>query len=190
MENVYANKLKKVLETYNNKQKEFEKNIANAKETLLPAIADSKIKEISQKQAITYQQAKESVVTLFDELKGRLARANFPSTEDLSTDRLFFDGSADIDLSIAETKVFLERYKTNATMKKMIKNLILKNHSSKGGEPNDWTILANSISTPERELEEYKKIFNSCLGTINTISQHSVSDIFVDDFCANDNATF
>lgn len=190
MNNIYTDKLKTILGTYNTKQKEFQLNIANAHNTLLPAIADTKIKEIAEKQKTTYNQAVESVNILFNELKQRLSFADFPSTEDLSTDRYFFDGTADVDLTMVQVRTFIERYKTNFTMLKLIAKWISREHPTENGKMDEWTTLKNSIPTPKKQLEAYTKIFKSCMSTINSISNGAVSDMLIDDFCKNDNASF
>lgn len=190
MENIYVNELKKVITTLNNSKIKADQEIKFAKESYLANIADDKIKTINEKQAKLTEQARESVYVLFNDLKGKLSRVDFPSTEDLSTDRLFFDGTADIDLTMAQIQTFIGRYTSNYTMLKLIAKWIEKNHPTQNGKIDDWTALKNSIPTPQKQLEAYQKIFKSCLSLINSISNSVVSDVIINDFCANDNASF
>ncbi len=190
MKNIYTDKLKKVLTTLNNAKIKAENEIKNAKSSYLASVADTKIKEINSRQTILTEQARESVHLLFNDLRQRLSYADFPSSEDLSTDRLFFDGTADIDLSIEQVKTFIERYRNNFTMLKLIKKWIIKNHPSENGGFDDWTMLANTVPEPKKQLEEYRKIFKSCLSSIESIANHSVSDVIINAFCGNENAKF
>lgn len=172
MANIYVEQFKNIVKDYLTKAKEIQKQIAEYKKQFSVAYAEKAIKKVEEKRKQDYLSAKNSIINIFEELRTNLAIANFPNVEFLTDDRMFFTDNMAIRLTADEVKAYVERYNTNYTMLRLIKDWIEKN---KGEEMNDF--LSIRIVLPTEKLNVYQQFAQSALSLVDTIYNAGVDTI-------------
>lgn len=165
MTNLYVGMFRDVLKGYLAKAKAVANELKSNNEKFSPEYA-SKENEKSQAKAIQYYtDAKNSINSIFEDVRSYLAIANFPNVEDLTADRLLFAKDSNINLTAEEVKGFVERYTNNYTMLRVIKDWLHTNHEGM----TEYTGVAITINMPSDVLAVYKKFADSALSLIDSI---------------------
>lgn len=182
MANIYVEQFKNIVKGYLTKARATQKQIADYKKQFSVAYAEKAIKKVEEKGKQDYLNAKNNIINIFEELRTNLAIANFPNVESLTADRIFFTADTAIRLTADDVTVYVERYNTNYTMLRLIKDWIEKN---KGEGINDFSSIR--IVLPTEQLNVYQQfaqsalslvdtIYNAGVDTINTLSVDSYAD--------------
>jgi hypothetical protein len=135
MSNIFVGQYKDILKKYYKKQKEYNAQILENNKRFTPEYAKIENRKIHEQQAKAYQATKDSINSVFDTVKGLLARANFVNVENLTADRLLFDNNSSFDFSVEEVQGYVERYSNNFSMLRLIKDWIAKHDTSTAEQP-------------------------------------------------------
>ena len=137
MANFYVESFKDIIKGYYKKQKAFNAKIADNNKRFSPEYAEKENKAIKEQQTQAYNEAQASINEVFTTVRGLLANANFINVEALTADRMFFADASGFDLSAEEVQGFVERYKDNFTMLRLIKDWIAKHDKTTKEHPAD-----------------------------------------------------
>ena len=165
MTNFYVEQMRDVINSFYAKEKESQKQIKSAKEKYSPEYLGTIINDLEFNRERDYNTAKMLISDIFTDIREYLSISNFPNVAQLTGDRLLFSENSGIDLTVQEVETFIERYKDNCTMLRVITNWLEKNHSGMNG----YTTLQKKIVMPIDKLETYKKFAESALSLIDTI---------------------
>lgn len=148
MSNIYLKKYKDILEAYFDRQKELNKQEEDNNKTYAPAVAQMKNKEIEEVKVQAYEGAKSLIDGVFKEVRTLLAYGSFLNVEDLTSDRLIFESG--FELTKQDIQAYLERYKENFTMKRLIADWVKK-------QPKPEQYGDINFALPSDQLELYKQ---------------------------------
>ena len=175
--NIYVSQFKDVVKNYRNKDmailKEEEQNL----EKYSTDYGNSLNAKLEQQRMQYSLDAKDMINSIFEQVRGYLAVASFPNVEMLTADRLLFADDCGIEMTATEVGAFVERYRENPTMLRLIKTWIDNKHSGM----NDFATISHAINLPENELQVYKTFAESALSLIDTLyaDSRSVSEALV-----------
>ena len=172
MANIYVEQFKNIVKDYLTKAKATQKQIADYKKQFSVAYAEKAIKKVEEKGKQDYLNAKNSIINIFEELRTNLAIANFPNVESLTDDRILFANDTAIKLTANEVMAYVEYYKDNYTMLRLIKDWLEQN---KGEGVNDFSSIR--IVLPTEQLNVYQQFAQSALSLVDTIYKAGVDTI-------------
>lgn len=168
MANIYVGSFKDIIKGYYKKQKAFNAKIADNNKRFSPEYAEKENKAVKEQQTQAYNEAQASINEVFTTVRGLLANANFINVESLTADRLFFADDSGFDLSAEEVQGFVERYKDNFTMLRLIKDWIAKHDKTTKEHPVGKYASVNII-TPVDMVQAYKKFGEGALAVCDKI---------------------
>ena len=159
MKNTYVEQMKTVLSSYHTLQRVRNKEIAENNEKYSPQYAEQLNAEVRKKKQQDYEDARNEIQKIFDQVKGYLARGNFPDPDELTDDRKLFDGDS-IELSKLEVEALAQKYrdKGNFTMLRLIDTWAQRNGR-----------IDLQLNLPAEQLEMYAHFAKSALFTIDGI---------------------
>ena len=163
MPNMYVNQMKRVMEKYLEQQRAGNAQIVRNRDYYMPEIAEEKNNTIRAKQAEQYTAAQNEIENIFSNVRRYLANANFPNVGYLTADRFLFESG--ISLSPAEIEGFVERYKMNFTMLRLLRDYIQR-------QPQSLTLnrVLDEIHLPDEQLQVYKWFCEESLKILHKIS--------------------
>lgn len=161
MPNMYVNQMKRVMEKYLEQQKAGNTQIKRNREYYMPEIAEEKNDAIKAKQMEQYVAAQNEIGKIFSNVRRYLACASFPNVGYLTADRLLFESG--MSLSPAEIEGFVERYKMNFTMLRLIRDYIAR-------QPESFALNNIEIHLPAELLEVYRWFAEEALKILHKIS--------------------
>ena len=184
MANIYIGQLKDLLRNFYNRTQSKRKEIEANNTRYSPEYAQTANTEIMEKMAIDYENVLNSINGIFVNVRGLLAKANFPNVEQLTADRLLFDKTSSFNLSVEDVQGFAERYRDNFTFSRLISDWIGARHkSTKSGEMSPYDAI--QINTPADHLSVYQKFCNSAGSIAERIYNGDASktelDLFADE---------
>ena len=168
MSNIYVGSFKDIIKGYYKKQKAFNAKIADNNKRFSPEYAEKENKAVKEQQTQAYNEAQASINEVFTTVRGLLANANFINVESLTADRMFFADDSGFDLSAEEVQGFVERYKDNFTMLRLIKDWIAK-HDKTTKEHPVGKYASVQIVTPMDMVQAYKKFGEGALAVCDKI---------------------
>ena len=168
MSNIYVGSFKDIIKDYYKKQKAFNEKIADNNKRFSPEYAEQENKTVKEQQTQAYNEAQASINEVFTTVRGLLANANFINVESLTADRMFFSDDSGFDLSPEEVQGFVERYKDNFTMLRLIKDWIAKHDKTTKEHPVGKYASVNII-TPVDMVQAYKKFGEGALAVCDKI---------------------
>ena len=162
MNNIYIGSFKDILKGYYTKQKKLNEEIERNKQRFAPEYADKYNAEVKAKQAQAYNDARQSITDVFEQVRGFLANASFLNVESLTADRLIFADNSGFDLTPEDVRGYVERYQGNYTMLRLIRDWITKHK-----KPEDGQLFGKyhdiKIVLPADQLQVYKQFADSAL---------------------------
>ena len=165
MPNMYVNQMKRVMEKYLEQQKAGNAQIIRNREYYMPEIAEEKNDAIKAKQMEQYVAAQNEIGKIFSTVRRYLANANFPNVGYLTADRLLFESG--MSLSPAEIEGFVQRYRMNFTMLRIISDYIKR-------QPESFALNNIEIHLPAELLEVYRWFAEEALKILHKISVNSL----------------
>ena len=168
MANIFVGSFKDIIKGYYKKQKAFNAKIADNNKRFSPEYAEQENKAVKEQQTQAYNEAQASINEVFTTVRGLLANANFINVESLTADRMFFADDSGFDLSAEEVQGFVERYKDNFTMLRLIKDWIAK-HDKTTKEHTVGKYASVNIITPVDMVQAYKKFGEGALAVCDKI---------------------
>lgn len=174
MANIYVGMMRDYLKNYLNKQKEFNEQINHNNERYSTDYANEENVKIREQQKQEYNSTMRKINDVFFTVRGLLANASFVNVESLTADRLLFSGDSGFDLSPEEVKAYVERYKDNYTMLRLIKDWIAKHNVKEEGKPFGKYDSVN-ITLPSDMVSVYKQFTEGALSICNKIYQNQIT---------------
>lgn len=165
MSNMYVSKMKKVLENFLQQQREANAEIFSNNSYWAPEYAATENEKVRAKQEQHYIEAQNAIGEIFSHVRQYLANANFPDVERLTDDRLIFESG--LSLSPNEIRGFVERYRANFTMLRLIRDYIAR-------QPQTLELATIDISLPSEQLEVYKWFAEEALKILYKIHTNSL----------------
>ena len=178
MINVYVSNFKDFLKNFYTKMTEYHAERERISEQYSAEYAKSAIAEIDRRANHQLQETEKRIREMHNGIIELLSVSSIPTVESLTADRLFFDGSAKVELTPEIVKVFIERYNENPTMLSLIRTWIDTRHK------NDTKFISvkSCISTPEEKAKIYKQFADSALALCGKIFSDGSSQLEIDSF--------
>ena len=130
MINVYVSNFKDFLKNFFSKMAEYNAERERISEQYAPEFAKSALADLDRKANHDFKEAKKKILEMHNKIVEILSVSSIATVESLTADRLFFDGSAKIELTPEIVKVFVERYSENPTMLALIKTWLDTRHKN------------------------------------------------------------
>ena len=186
MTNIFIENYKEFLKNFFSKMTELHAERERISEQYSADYAKSVLADLDRKANCELKETKKKICQMHDTVCEMLSVSSIPTVESLTADRLFFDGSAKVELTPEIVAVFVERYSENPTMLSLISKWIETKHK------NDTNFIAvkSCISTSEEKAKIYKQFADSALSLCGKIfsdgSSHLEIDSFADEHFAAD----
>ena len=178
MKNIYVINYKDFLKNLFSKMTEYhaERERINAQYT--PEHAKSLLADLDRRANHKLKETVKKIRETHNQICELLSISSIPTVESLTADRLFFDGSAKIELTPEIVKVFVERYSENPTMLALIKTWLDTRHKN----DTNYISVKSCISTPEEKAKIYKQFADSALALCGKIFSDGSSQLEIDSF--------
>ena len=176
--NIYIENYKEFLKKFYTKMTEYhaERERINAQYT--PEHAKSLLADLDRRANRELKETETKIREMHNKICELLSISSVPTVESLTADRLFFDGSAKVELSPEIVKVFVERYSENSTMLALIKTWLDTRHKN----DTNYISVKSCISTPEEKAKIYKQFADSALSLCGKIFSDGSSQLEIDSF--------
>ncbi|MBU5461443.1 hypothetical protein [Lachnoclostridium sp. MSJ-17] len=173
MTNVYISNYKEFLKKFYTKMTEYHAERERISEQYAPEFAKSALSDLDRKANRELKELKKKIREMHNQICELLSISSIPTVESLTADRLFFDGSAKVELTPEIVAVFVERYSENPTMLSLISKWIETKHK------NDTNFIAvkSCICTPREKAKTYKEFADSALSLCGKIFSGDTSEL-------------
>ena len=178
MTNIYVSNYKDFLKNLFSKMTEYHTERERISAQYSADYAKSALADLDRKANHDFKETETKIREMHNEICELLSISSVPMVESLTADRLFFDGSAKIELSPEIVKVFVERYAENPTMLSLIRAWIDKRHKN----DTHYISVKSCISTPEEKAKIYKQFADSALSLCGKIFSDGSSQLEIDSF--------
>ena len=178
MINIYVSNYKDFLKNFYTKMTEYHAERERISEQYAPEFAKSSLSELDRKANRELKELKKKIREMHNQICELLSISSIPTVESLTADRLFFDGSAKVELTPEIVAVFIERYNENPTMLSLIRAWIDKRHKN----DTNYISAKSCISTPEEKAKIYKQFADSALALCGKIFSDGSSQLEIDSF--------
>ena len=178
MINIYVSNFKDFLKNFYTAMTEYhsERERINAQYT--PEHAKSLLADLDRKANRELKETETKIRKMHNDIIELLSVSSIPTVESLTADRVFFDGSAKIELTPEIVKVFVERYSENPTMLALIKTWLDTRHKN----DTNYISVKSCISTPEEKAKIYKQFADSALALCGKIFSDGSSQLEIDSY--------
>ena len=140
--------------------------------------AKSSLSELDRKANRELKETKKKILEMHNKIVEMLSVSSIPTVESLTADRVFFDGSAKVELTPEIVAVFVERYSENQTMLSLIRTWIDTRHKN----DTNYISVKSCIATPEEKARIYKQFADSALSLCGKIFSDGSSQLEIDSF--------
>ena len=182
MTNYFVEQIKTLMKDFLSREKTRAEEIKRNSGYYSAEMATTKNTEITNQSENDYLSVINEINNIFKVIKQRVAVSSFPKSTDISEDVKLFDGT--LPLAQAEVEVFIDKYRTNETMLRVISNYIDENFAE---NPTVLAYLKSKIPSARNILEKYQRIFQSAINIVGVYhnnpsgSQESSIDDFATD---------
>jgi len=178
MTNIYISNYKEFLKNFFSKMAELHAERERISAQYSADYAKSALADLDRKANHDFKETETKIRKMHNEICEMLSISSIPTVESLTADRLFFDGSAKVELSPEIVAVFIERYNENPTMLSLIRAWIDKRHKN----DTNFISVKSCISTPAEKARIYKQFANSALSLCGRIFSDGSSQLEIDSF--------
>lgn len=178
MTNIFIENYKEFLKNFFSKMAELHAERERISEQYSADYAKSVLSDLDRKANRELKETKKKIRETHNQICELLSISSVPTVESLTADRLFFDGSAKIELSPEIVKVFVERYAENPTMLSLISKWIESKHKN----DTNYISVKSCISTPKEKARTYKQFADSALALCGKIFSDGSSHLEIDSF--------
>lgn len=178
MTNIYISNYKEFLKNFYTKMTELHAERERISEQYSAEYAKSAIAEIDRRASHELKETETKIRKMHNGIIELLSVSSIPTVESLTADRLFFDGSAKVELTPEIVAVFIERYNENPTMLSLIRTWIDTRHKN----DSNFVSVKSCISTPEKKAETYKQFAISALSLCGKIFSDGSSQLEIDSY--------
>ena len=176
--NIFIENYKDFLKSFYTKMTEYHAERERISEQYAPEFAKSAVAEIDRKANHDLKETKKKILEMHGSICEMLSVSSIPTVESLTADRLFFDGSAKIELTPEIVKVFVERYSENPTVLALIKTWLDTRHKN----DTNYISVKSCISSPEEKARTYKQFADSALALCGKIFSDGSSQLEIDSY--------
>ena len=178
MTNIYISNYKEFLKNFFSKMAELHAERERISEQYSADYAKSVLSDLDRKANRELKEIEKKIREMHGSICEMLSVSSIPTVESLTADRLFFDGSAKIELTPEIVKVFVERYSENPTMLALIKTWLDTRHKN----DTNYISVKSCISTPEVKANIYKQFADSALALCGRIFSGDTSELEIDSY--------
>ena len=178
MINIFVSNYKDFLKNFYTKMTEYHAERERISEQYSADYAKSALAEIDRRASHELKETEKKILEMHNGIIELLSVSSIPTVESLTADRLFFDGSAKIELTPEIVKVFVERYSENPTMLALIKTWLDTRHKN----DTNYISVKSCISTPEEKAKIYKQFADSALALCGKIFSDGSSQLEIDSY--------
>ena len=178
MTNIFIENYKEFLKNFFSKMTEYHAERERISEQYSAEYAKSAVAEIDRKANHDLKETKKKILEMHGSICEMLSVSSIPTVESLTADRVFFDGSAKVELTPEIVAVFIERYNENPTMLSLISKWIETKHKN----DTNYISVKSCISTPEEKAKIYKQFADSALALCGKIFSDGSSQLEIDSF--------
>lgn len=164
MENIYIQKAKNTMRDFLIREKSRADEINRNNGYYSVEMANTKNTEISNQSESDYISTINKINDIFKDVKRKIVLSSYPNADDITTDEKLFNGT--FPLSQNEIENFIDKYRNNATMLRIIRKYVDDTYSE---NPTVHAVITNSIPSIDKLLDSYKKIFQSAINQIGAI---------------------
>lgn len=190
IKNLYVKKFKEACESYYTKALQLKKEMQRNVERYQPEVANEENEKLKQQLQNEYEKAKNSIISIFEDIRTCYSMGSYPNVESLTADRMFFDGTVPFSISENEMKAFVDRYNesSNFVMLRVIDKYIEERNAGRNVSEWRYTNAKNSIIMPEQCINTYKMFAEGALSMLNTINDSpetfskQLLDAYADDY--------
>lgn len=176
--NIFIENYKEFLKNFYTKMTEYHAERERISAQYAPEFAKSALADLDRKANHDFKETETKIRKMHNEICEMLSVSSIPTVESLTADRLFFDGSAKIELTPEIVKVFVERYNENPTMLALIKTWLDTRHKN----DTNYISVKSCISSPEEKAKIYKQFADSALALCGKIFSDGSSQLEIDSF--------
>ena len=176
--NVYVSNYKDFLKNFYTKMTEYHAERERISAQYSADYAKSALADLDRKANRELKETETKIREMHNQICELLSISSIPTVESLTADRLFFDGSAKIELSPEIVKVFVERYAENPTMLALIKTWLDTRHKN----DTNYISVKSCISSPEEKAKIYKQFADSALALCGRIFSGDTSELEIDGY--------
>ena len=172
MKNKYVEKNRSIIKAFNDKALEFKKQKDFNSRTYANDIVLRENQKVKEQESIAFQNALAEISKDFQTVKSRLTKANVFASHEVPSELLnIFNRNSVINLSKAEVQAYIDEYRGNYSVMRLIGDWIAEN--DKVTEENGNTLRSRyaglKVPTPSEELEAYQQFYNSAVNMIYNI---------------------
>ena len=178
MTNIYISNYKEFLKKFYTKMTELSNERERISQQYSADYAKSALADLDRKANRELKEVEKKIRKMHSEICELLSISSIPTVESLTADRLFFDGSAKVELSPEIVAVFIERYSENPTMLSLIRTWIDTRHKN----DTNFISVKSCISTPAEKARIYKQFADSALALCGKIFSDGSSQLEIDSF--------
>ena len=178
MTNIFIENYKEFLKNFFSKMTEYHAERERISEQYSAEYAKSAVAEIDRKANHDLKETKKKILEMHGSICEMLSVSSIPTVESLTADRVFFDGSAKVELTPEIVAVFIERYNENPTMLSLISKWIETKHKN----DTNYISVKSCISTPEEKAKIYKQFADSALALCGKIFSDGSSQLEIDSY--------
>lgn len=178
MINIYVSNYKDFLKNFYTKMTEYHAERERISEQYSADYANSALAEIDRRASHELKETESKIRKMHNDIVELLSVSSIPTIESLTADRLFFDGSAKVELTPEIVKVFVERYSENPTMMALIKTWLDTRHKN----DTNFISVKSCISMPEEKAKIYRQFADSALSLCGKIFSDGSSQLEIDSF--------
>ena len=173
MTNIYVSNYKDFLKNLFSKMTEYHTERERISAQYSADYAKSALADLDRKANRELKETEKKILEMHNKIVEMLSISSIPTVESLTADRLFFDGSAKVELSPEIVAVFIERYSENPTMLSLIRTWIDTRHKN----DTNYISVKSCISTPEEKAKIYKQFADSALSLCGKIFSGDTSEL-------------
>lgn len=176
--NIFIENYKEFLKNFYTKMTEYHAERERISAQYSADYAKSALADLDRKANRELKETEKKIRKMHNEICEMLSVSSIPTVESLTADRLFFDGSAKVELTPEIVKVFVERYSENPTMLSLIRTWIDTRHKN----DTNFIEVKSCISTPEEKAKIYKQFADSALSLCGKIFSDGSSQLEIDSY--------
>lgn len=179
MENIYVNKIKNIVTEYSEIEKDIAKTIKANNGFYSESEAKKQNATLIERSESEYTRAISAINSVFRDVKAKLANCTKLQSADLADNQAkhaigFFNGTYPIKLTINDIKAFIDEFKSNFTMLRIITDYIDKNFSD---DATTVAMLKAKIPSPRALCEKYKAICQSAINQIGAVHSNPSTSV-------------
>ena len=170
MINNYVSNYKDILKKFYTKMTEYHAERERISAQYSADYAKSALADLDRKANRELKEVEKKIREMHNKICEMLSISSIPTVESLTADRLFFDGSAKIELT--------PEISENPTMLALIKTWLDTRHKN----DTNYISVKSCISSPEEKAKIYKQFADSALALCGKIFSDGSSQLEIDSF--------